>query len=92
MADGSHTILGIITVAKSLTRQSSKKYLLGEDELEQSEIDQWLYFCQSNIATADSFHFKNVLKVNCHCTFLANSITKIWFFPYFKYAIYKFVY
>uniref|UniRef100_T2MI91 Eukaryotic translation elongation factor 1 epsilon-1 n=1 Tax=Hydra vulgaris TaxID=6087 RepID=T2MI91_HYDVU len=61
IVDSNHALLGLITVAKSLTRQS-KQCLLGEDELTQAEVDQWLYFCQFNLASADSFQLRSALK------------------------------
>jgi len=43
---GADTVSGLICVAKHLTGLSSQANLLGNNELENAEIDQWLYFCK----------------------------------------------
>ncbi|XP_057312659.1 eukaryotic translation elongation factor 1 epsilon-1-like [Hydractinia symbiolongicarpus] len=55
-------ISGHNTVAKTLVNLSDHKFLLGQNEFEQAEVDQWLDFCQCNLTGGDSLQTKSICK------------------------------
>ena len=58
------SVSGFTTVAKALVNHSNQQELLGNDPLECADVDQWLYYSQSYVCSADNTQMKVACKVS----------------------------
>ena len=67
-------VSGVITVAKALVLHAQQQLLLGEDELQRAEVDQWLDYSQHVVLVANKSDDKSQIRAvfNELNTFLAD--------------------